>query len=152
MPDPITFPSTTPRFSLPYLFAAQAQKELTVNELAARIDALVSCTVEASQSAPPPAPLDGQTWLVASGASGAWAGQAGKLAARIGGGWIFLTPPPGMVVHDLARGAVRRFAGSWQAPVRPNAPSGGMTIDAEARSAIAAILDVLDSLGLIPPT
>ena len=151
MSDPLVFPSVTPRFGLPYLFAAQAQKEITVNELAARLDSLVSCTIEASQAAPPTSPLDGQTWLVANGASGAWAGQAGKLAARIGGGWTFLSPPPGMVVHDQARGAVRRFAGSWQAPARPAAPSGGTTIDAEARTAISAILGVLDSLGLIPP-
>ena len=150
MSDPLIFPGITPRFALPYLFAAQAQKELTVNELAARLDCLVSCTVEASQAAPPTAPQDGQTWLVASGASGAWAGQAGKLAARIGGDWVFLTPPPGMVVHDIARGAVRRFAGSWQAPSRPATPSGGTTIDAEARAAIAAVMGVLDSLGLIP--
>jgi hypothetical protein len=150
MPDPITFPSATPRFALPYLFAAQAQKEVTVNELAARLDALVSCTVEASLAAPPASPQDGKTWLVASGASGAWAGQVGKLAARIGGSWVFLSPPPGMLVHDLARGAVRRFAGTWQAPPRPAAPAGGTTIDAEARTAITAILGVLDSLGLVP--
>jgi Protein of unknown function (DUF2793) len=151
MSDPLTFPSTTPRFGLPFLFAAQAQKEITVNELAARLDTLVSCTIEASLAAPPSSPLDGQTWLVASGATGMWAGQAGKLAARIGGSWVFLSPPPGMVVHDLARGAVRRFAGTWQAPARPPGPSGGATIDTEARVAIAAILGVLDSLGLIPP-
>lgn len=150
MPDPITFPSATPRFALPYLFAAQAQKEVTVNELAARLDALVSCAVEASLAAPPASPQDGKTWLVASGASGAWTGQAGKLAARIGGGWVFFNPPPGMVVHDLARGAVRRFAGTWQAPARPAAPAGGTTIDAEARTGLAAILGVLESLGLIP--
>lgn len=151
MSDPIAFPSTTPRFALPYLFAAQAQKEITVNELAARIDALIHCAVEASLAAPPSSPQDGQTWLVSAGASGAWAGQSGKLAAWIGGGWSFLVPPPGMVIHDLARGAVRRFAGTWQAPARPAAPGGGTTIDAEARTAISAILGVLDSLGLIPP-
>lgn len=132
------------------MFAAQAQKEITVNELAARLDALISCTIQASQATPPADPQDGQTWLVASGASGAWAGQVGKLAARIGGGWVFLYPPPGMIVHDLARGAVRRFAGTWQAPARPAVPTGGTVIDTEARAAIAAIIGVLDSLGLIP--
>ena len=31
MTDPLIFPSATPRYSLPQLFAGQAQKEATVN-------------------------------------------------------------------------------------------------------------------------
>jgi hypothetical protein len=150
MSDPIVFPATSPRFALPFLFAGQAQKEVTVNELAARIDSLIACSVEASQSVPPTAPAEGQTWLVGASPSNEWAGQAGKIAARIGGSWVFFAPPEGMVVHDRARGAIRRFAGTWQVPARPPSPTGGTVIDAEARSAIVAIVAALVSAGLIP--
>ena len=150
MSDPIVFQSATPRFALPYLFAGQSQKEATVNELAARLDVLVSCTVEARLSAPPSAPGDGLCWLVGDSPSGDWAGQGGKIAARIGGGWVFLPPAEGMLVYDRARGAIRRFGATWQAPARPSAPSGGTVIDIEGRAAFAALLGVLESLGLIP--
>jgi Protein of unknown function (DUF2793) len=151
MSDPLVFPDSSPRFALPFLFAGQAQKEFTVNELAARLDSLIACTVEASQSAPPSSPVDGQSWLVGTAPSGDWSGQAGKIAARIGGGWVFFAPPEGMTVHDRARGAIRRFSDTWQAPARPALPSGGITIDGEARTAIAAIVSTLAAAGVIPP-
>lgn len=151
MSDPIIFPDSSPRFALPYLFAGQAQKEFTVNEVAARLDSLLACTVEAAQSAPPANPADGQSWLVGAAPSGDWTGQGTKIAARIGGGWVFFAPPHGMVVYDRTIGAIHRFSGVWEAPARPVAPTGGTTIDSEARAAIAAIVTALTTAGLIPP-
>ncbi len=66
----------TARYSLPLLALAQAQKEVTHNEALVLLDAMVHAAVVAGPVADPPSsPDEGQCWLVASGASGVWAGQ-----------------------------------------------------------------------------
>lgn len=150
MPDPL-FDSRTARFALPLLFAGQAQKEGYVNEIAARIDALLHGAIEAEQSTPPVNPIDGQCWLVAAGASGDWLGQSGRIAARQAGNWLFFDPRDGMKVLNRATGQEFRFSSGWKAATRPAAPSGGTTVDAEARAAITALLASLTTAGIIPP-
>ena len=85
MTDPISFTPATPRFALPLLFAGQSQKEFYVNEAHALTDALLHAACEGETADPPPAPIEGEAWLVASGAAGEWAGQDGKLASRQSG-------------------------------------------------------------------
>ena len=68
MSEPL-FDSRTPRLDLPLLFAGQSQKEGFVNEISARLDALLGLAIEGELAAAPPAALDGQSWLVAAGAS-----------------------------------------------------------------------------------
>ena len=68
MSDPL-YDSRTARFDLPLLFAGQAQKEGTVNEVAARIDALLHGAIEGELAAPPISPSDGQAWLVSAAPS-----------------------------------------------------------------------------------
>ncbi len=150
MSDPIVFDSTSPRFALPLLFAGQAQKEAFVNEALSRTDALLHCAIEGETATPPTSPANGQAWLVAAGPTGAWAGQAGKIACRQAGNWLFLTPRDGMRLMDRSTGQDRRFSGSWQIPVRPAAPTGGATVDAEARSAIVNLINALVVAGIIP--
>lgn len=151
MTDPVPFDSTTPRLSLPLLFPGQAQKEGFVNEIAARLDALVHCAIEAAAATPPTAPEEGQCWLIASGASGAWFGHDDEIAAWQGGNWLFFAPREGMSVFDKASAAMRRFAGSWAGAERPAEPAGGTTIDAEARTAISQLIEVLEISGLLGP-
>ena len=149
MPDPL-FDSRTARLDLPLLFAGQAQKEGFVNEITARIDALLHGAIEAELTVPPAAPADGQMWLVAAGASGAWLGQSGKLAARQSGNWLFVTPRDGIKLLNRASGQEIRYSGSWKSALRPGLPSGGAVIDAEARTALAAILTALTAAGIVP--
>lgn len=151
MPDPL-YDSRTARFDLPLLFAGQAQKEGFVNEIAARIDALLHGAIEGELATPPSAPTDGSAWLVAAGASGAWLGQAGKIAARQAGNWLFATPRDGMKLLNRTTGQEIRYSGGWKAAARPASPGGGTSIDAEARTAITAILAVLTTAGIVPAT
>lgn len=90
----------SPRLSLPYIMPGQAQKHVTHNEAVQALDALVQ-PVAASRSlaAPPASPLEGEAWLVAAGATGAWAGHANEMAAWQGGAWQFLDPAPGWQVY-----------------------------------------------------
>lgn len=130
--------------------AGQAQKELFVNEVTARLDALLFLAVEAETATPPASPDEGQSWLVAAAPSGDWSGQAGKIASRQSGNWLFTAPVPGMRLLKKSTGQEIRYVSQWNAPARPPAPSGGSTIDAEARGAINAIIAALVSAGVIP--
>ncbi|MCR9240357.1 MAG: DUF2793 domain-containing protein [Rhodobiaceae bacterium] len=88
---------------LPFVEAAQAQKHVTVNEALSRLDALVHLAVEsATVAVPPESPTEGARWIVGAGASGAWAGEDGKVAAYIDGAWVFLTPNAGWQAWDAA--------------------------------------------------
>jgi hypothetical protein len=160
----------TPRWALPLLFAGQAQKEIQHNEALALVDALLHGQVESADlSAPPGGPTVGQCWIVAAGASGDWSGQADMVALWTEGGWRFVAPRAGLrvVVADRDHAlfydgtlwrpdAIRgdgvyldevRVVGPQMAAIGP--PSGGVVIDAEARSTLANILAALRSHGLI---
>ena len=151
MTDPISFPSATPRFALPLLFAGQSQKEFYVNEAHALTDALLHAACKSEATDPPATPVEGEAWLVATGATGDWAGQEGKLAARQAGNWLFATPSEGMRLFDRSTGQMLLYRGdSWQRPVAPSPPSGGAMVDAEARAAIAELMTALSAAGLFP--
>lgn len=141
----------TARFALPLLATAQAQKEVTHNEALTLLDALVHPAVEDGPLGVPPAsPAAGQCWIVAAGASGEWAGQDEKLAIWSAGGWRFASPRSGMRVVRSSDGVWFRFDGvAWVPPEAIATPAGGVTIDSEARSAIAALILLLDAHGLL---
>ncbi|MDO7843755.1 DUF2793 domain-containing protein [Sphingomonas immobilis] len=161
---------TTNRLKLPLLSAGQAQKELTHNEALTLIDMTVQPVVMAVEvNTPPPAPVAGQCWIVGAAPAGAWSGQANALAGWTAGGWRFVAPPEGCAVWSVADGAAARFLdGGWSTGVIRGArveidgtkvigarlaaiagPAGGATVDAEARTAIGAILAALREHGLI---
>lgn len=151
MSDPVTFTSATPRHALPLLFAGQAQKELTVNEAHALADALLHPAIEGEASDPPAAPEEGECWLVATSASGDWAGEDGKLACREAGNWLFVTPRDGMRVLDRSSGQEIRYLGGWQRAEPPEEPTGGTIADAKARTAIAGLIEALRVAGVFAP-
>lgn len=87
---------SSPLLSLPYIQPAQAQKHVTHNEALRMLDALVQLSVASRSVTEPPAnPTDGARFIVASGASGDWAGQDHAIALNAGGAWLFLTPGTG---------------------------------------------------------
>jgi hypothetical protein len=163
----------TDRLKLPTLAAAQAQKEMTHNEALALADIAIQAVVQAvGPGAVPTAPVLGQCWIVGNAPTGLWAGQAGRLAGWTSGGWRFLAPLEGMQVWSIADNAVvRREGANWLTGVmtasslkisgiqvvggqRPRvlAPSGGSTVDTQARAAVAAIIAGLESHGLFSAT
>jgi hypothetical protein len=152
MTDPTLFPSATPRFGLPLLFAGQAQKETFVNEALALTDALMHCVVEGQSTSPPTEPADGTVWLVASGASGDWTGHDCEIACRQGGNWLFVTPVAGMRALNRSSGQSQYFSNSWIAATIPLEPIGGSTVDVEARAAIAGLVAALRSATVFPST
>ena len=150
MSDPLVFDTASPRFSLPLLFSGQTQKEAFVNEAHALTDALLHCAIEGLASTPPVLPVNGENWLVDVSPTGAWSGQAGKIACRQAGNWLFVSPIDGMRVLDKSNGQAKLYRGSWQSPAAPAAPSGGSTIDVQARAAIDDLIAALQLSGILP--
>lgn len=159
---------TTARLHCPLLSPGQAHKEIFHNEAIARIDLAVSVSISGMSELPPVEPVPGECWIVADEPAGAWSGQAGMIAGWISSGWRFIEPVVGMLVwrrdllrHErwtgetwdgaMATGGVsvggQQVVGPRQAAIA--APSGGATIDAEARAAIDAIIAALMSHGLV---
>lgn len=161
--------SPTPRLSLPLLEPGQAQKEMFHNEALVLLDIAVQASaVAAMVNVPPVAPAIGQCWIIGPAPQGAWAGQAGKLAGWTDGGWRFLTPGEGLRIWVAADQAVALHSGgTWyqgrtygrlfidgHQVVGPRSaniaePTGGVTVDAEARRAISAVVQTLRQHGLI---
>src|SRR3546814_15984185 len=76
----------TPRFALPLLAVAQAQKEVTHNEALTLLDALVHAAIEAGPLATPPAsPAVGPCWIVDADATGAWTGEGRDRQSGVAG-------------------------------------------------------------------
>lgn len=158
------------RLGLGFLQAAQIQKETTINEGFAALDLAVCSAIDGFLlNTPPASPVEGSSYIVGNAPTGAWAGHGLALAGYTDGGWRYIAPIPGLTAFDKASGELAMFDGSaWekgnvraaklsvgqnqvvgarQAAVTD--PTGGPVIDAEARAAIAAVLNRLRVHGLI---
>lgn len=105
----------TPNLSLPYIMAAQAQKHVTHNEAIRMLDALTQISVASRiLTAPPATPADGVRYILPAGATGVWAGAAGRIAAFQDGAWATFAPREGWLawVADEAV-AVVYTGGAW---------------------------------------
>ncbi|MGQ0589944.1 MAG: DUF2793 domain-containing protein [Sphingosinicella sp.] len=161
---------TSARFALPFIVPGQAQKEAFHNEALVALDCALHACVETDPLADPPvAPEPGQSWIVAADSTGAWAEKTDALACWTAGGWRFIVPLAGMIVWNKAAGHWLHWTGgAWANGAWPvsaltidglqvvgerlpdvPSPSGGTTIDAEARSAIDLLIATLKSHGLI---
>ena len=160
----------TPRLALPFLSQGQAQKETTHNEALQILDFVVAgAVVEPPRNDPPTSPAIGDCYIVGPSPTGAWAGWADAIAGYSAGGWRQIAPVPGMRLYVQATdqwacyrapgwdlGVVRgsKLAIDGQQVVGAQAdsigsPTGGSTIDAEARASIGQILAALRGHGLI---
>jgi len=82
---------TTTKLLLPYILAAQAQKHVTHNEALRLLDGLVQMSVpDRDLTSPPGSPVDGDRYIVAIGATGAWSGWDGDIALFGDGIWFRL--------------------------------------------------------------
>ena len=130
---------------------------------------LCATVEEPPLNGPPAAPVAGQCFLVGGVPTGAWVGKSGWIAGFSDGGWRFVEPPEGAQVMVRTSGeTMLRRNGAWETGIvraqevqvagkkivgsrQPAiaAPIAGSTIDAEARSTIAAIVAALQAHGLI---
>ncbi len=120
----------TNRFGLPLLAAAQAQKHVTVNEALVRLDTVAQMQVRADDwEVPNAVSSEGEAHVVGPVASGVWAGQEGKVAVFVNGGWIFLTPQIGWRAWNSILGAEIVFDGvEWVRYAAVVAAGGAATL------------------------
>ena len=98
---------------LPYILASQAQKHVTHNEALRLLDAMVQLAVlDRDLTTPPVSPADGDRYLVASGATGLWAGWDLNVAFWVDGVWMRLVPRPGWLAWIAAEQAFVVWNGS----------------------------------------
>ncbi|KAB2914601.1 MAG: DUF2793 domain-containing protein [Hyphomicrobiaceae bacterium] len=103
----------TPNLTLPYIIAAQAQKHVTHNEALRALDAIVQLMVmDKDLSAPPASPADGARYIVAAGATGAWSGHSGRVAAYQDGAWMFYVPREGWLAWAADEDELYAYTGS----------------------------------------
>lgn len=121
-----------------------------MNEANAKTDLLLHPVVEGESDNPPTSPGEGECWIVGSSPTGAWQSNSGDIAGYQSGNWLFLSPQEGMMVLDKLLSQKRCFDGSWQAANDVSDPSGGATIDAEARAAIIDLISALRTVGILP--
>lgn len=139
--------------ALPYILPSQAQKHVTHNEALRLLDVLVQPAVASrSVTAPPPGAVPGARHIVPAGATGAFAGQEGRIAFLDGNGWDFLVPRPGWSARVLDEGIEVVFDGSaWTGPAESVARFAGLGIatpaDAVNRLAVAAPATLLTHAG-----
>lgn len=80
--------------------------------------------ISMSTTAPPASPAVGDTYLVPAAATGAWAGQSGRIAEYTNAGWATMTPPNGHGI-SLPDGRVfEQIGGTYVEKIAIDAQSG----------------------------
>jgi hypothetical protein len=106
----------TPNLALPFIEGSQAQKHVTHNEALRILDAAVQISVlDLTRTSPPSSPAEGERHVVATGATGAWAGQVNAIASWQDGAWAFVVPRIGWCIWSVADNVVFVFDGThWR--------------------------------------
>ena len=118
----------TPNLGLPYILAAQSQKHVPHNEAIRALDAVVQLSVlDRSLTAPPATPAEGDRYIVASSPTGAWSGQAQKIAAYQDGAWIFYAPKEGWISWVADENIAAAFDGAAWTALSAGGGGGGVT-------------------------
>jgi hypothetical protein len=146
-------PDETTILSLPLILPAQAQKHVTHNEALVQLDLMVQLAVlNRTLTTPPPLPTIGDRHIVAAGATGPWAGQAGRIAMFTQAGWQFTQPLNGWQAYVMAESQMAFFNGlTWIAlsdgPFTVGQLGVSATPDATNRLSVSAPATLLNHAG-----
>lgn len=147
---------TTPNLNLPEIAQNSFNLAPAYNSSMQIVDALFPLVVQSMTVTAPPATVlgdVGKRWIPATGATGAWAGQAGKVALCVGVNlWAFVTPPPYIKARNLADNLEYQYAGgTWNIPIQSVASAATVTPtftnDVVKITAQAAALNLADPTG-----
>lgn len=110
-------PNPTSNLALPQILSAQAQKHVTHNDALRLLDGMVQIGVLSRVlTAPPGSPAEGDRYIVASGATGLWAGWDLNVAFWTDGAWLRLVPRRGWVAWSVADAGLYVWNGTvWAA-------------------------------------
>lgn len=89
--------ANSPRLALPLIADGQASAYIPHNNALSFLDAFVGMrALDSGLNTPPGSPVDGDTYILGTSPTGAWSGQASKIAIYASG-WNFFTPKSGLV-------------------------------------------------------
>lgn len=104
--------TATPNLAMSYIASSQAQKEVTHNDALNDLDLLAQASVaDHTLATPPGSPATGDTYIVASSPTGAWAGFANALAGWYAG-WKLKPPLPGWTAWTRNGSRLLYYSGS----------------------------------------
>ncbi len=104
--------TTTNHLSLPLVQQSQAQKEVTVNEALAKIDALLNTgAMSLSLPTPPASPNEGDLYIIGDAAADEWAGRENNIT-YFDHIWRFITPREGVTLWVNDEDRLYSFDGS----------------------------------------
>ena len=87
--------TTTTQLALTHLVEGQGSAGLTINDAVNKLDAVIQLSVkDRDLTAPPGSPTEGDRYIPAATATGAWVGHENKIMVYLSG-WIALTPKEG---------------------------------------------------------
>ncbi|HBR99392.1 MAG TPA: hypothetical protein DD979_18745 [Gammaproteobacteria bacterium] len=132
----------TANLKLPYIMAAQAQKHVTHNEAIRALDAIVQLgVIDRDLTVPPASPTNGERYIVAVGATGAWAGKDGQIAAWQENVWMFYGPQEGWLAWVSDEGQLYAWSGTAWVQVSDsdmqNIPMLGLNTTADVTNRLA---------------
>ncbi|MEZ5773320.1 MAG: DUF2793 domain-containing protein [Hyphomicrobiaceae bacterium] len=143
---------TTPNLGLPYLMAAQAQKHVTLNEAIRSLDVLVqTCVADRDLQTPPPDPADGAAYIVADGATGAWTGREGAIAAFQDGAWMFHPPREGWRAWIADEDLIAAYDGTAWVATGSGGGGGSGSVNPVALVGVNATADAGNRLSVASP-
>jgi hypothetical protein len=91
-----------------------------------RIGAMLNLVVQSKTlTVPPSSVANGQAWIVATGASGAWAGKDNNIAAFTNNAWLFIAPIVGLKCFNLADNTTQLWSGSPASWAQDASTAGG---------------------------
>lgn len=138
---------TTPTIHLPLIMPSQAQKHVTHNEALLLLDGIVQLSViDRHLASPPSSPAEGNRYIVAAGATGAWAGWDLDIALWSDGAWLRLEPIEGWLTwiqdEDLL---VAWNGGGWMPAAAGNGTFGmvGANTSPDSTNRLAAKSDAV---------
>jgi len=128
---------TSAILGLPYIQAAQAQKHVTHNEALQALDVLVQLSViDDRLSTPPTTPEATDRYIVAAGATDAWAGRDGQIVVYEGTQWVPVAPQAGWRAWIETAGTWAVFdGGAWARPLEQLAHVSRFGLNASATEA-----------------
>lgn len=104
---------TTPRLLLPEMSASTSQKHVTFNEAMYRLEMSGQTSViNATTTAPPVSPTEGDLYIVGPSATGDWSGRDNQIAGWLGGQWYYAVPSEGWLAYNQSSERHIKFDGA----------------------------------------
>ncbi len=120
----------TPRLALPRVGTAQVRKHISYNRAVRTLDCLVQLAVnDRGLTAPPPAPMNGDQYIIGIGSTGIWSGRDNHIAAWQGNAWNYYAPGPGWRCFVIAENRLVYWDGSAWSEFADGTGSGGPSGD-----------------------